>query len=299
MRQKKTTADGWVYKCKDSQFQWWYLCIAALIVFGIAFIVIEVFPFALLIRTSFWYNLVLKTLVSIAVLYFTWIQGKSPRLPVKILLTIAWILFVWLPLVVYSDRVLLLLDSGVLFVLLFCVLYLYLRYKRWYGVLNACTLIVGMYCFFAMDRYTFVNTSADLHFWVIPLLISIFSAVICAVLLYKRKIVLKDNRVSERICLPIVIFGLCFSILWSTLCNLNYILDTSVPTAYSSSIVSKEIRTHSRGPADYIFRVRINGDIVEINVSSVQYDSHDEGDPYPILLYDGAFSDPYYIPQEL
>lgn len=72
-----------------------------------------------------------------------------------------------------------------------------------------------------------------------------------------------------------------------------------MPTVYATSIASKFIQRNGRGPNDYVFCVNTNGDLVTMYVSHAQYDAHNEGDPYPILLCDGAFSDPYYMPQDL
>lgn len=299
MKKRQAKKKSNIFRKDSRDFPFGVLLVVAIVILGVIFAVVEIFPVMRPIRDALWYRIVQKLLLSAVVLYGTYLGARTPPLFAKIALTVSLILYIWASLLIHADRILMLLDTGVLFILLFCALYLYLRRKEHYTVLTGCTAFVGLFNLLEIDRYTFVNNPEDLHFWLVPVLVSVVPTVVCAVLLYKRKIVLEDNRFSERFLLPIIVFGCSAAILWSTINNLNYALDTSAPTVYATSIASKSIQRHSRGPNDYVFCVNINGDSVTMYVSHEQYDAHNVGDPYPILLCDGAFSDPYYIPQEL
>lgn len=300
MKKRQSKKKSNIFRKSSRDFPFGVFVVVAIVILGSIFAVVEIFPVMRPIRDALWYRIVLKLLLSAVVLYGTYLGARTPPLFAKIALTVSLILYVWASLLIHADRILMLLAIGVLFILLFCALYLYLRRQEHYIVLTGCIAFVGLFNLLVTDCYTFVYSPGKLHFWLVPVLVSVVPTAVCAVLLYKRKIVLDDNRFSERFFASLLVFVCSAAILWSTINNLNYALDTSVPTVYAtSSIASKSIQRHSRAPNDYVFCVNINGDSVTMYVSHEQYDAHNVGDPYPILLYDGAFSDPYYIPQEL
>lgn len=299
MKRRQAKKKSNIFRKDSRDFPFGVLFVVAIVILGVIFAVVEIFPVMRPIRIALWYRIVQKLLVSAVVLYGTYLGARTPPRFAQIALTVSLILYIWASFLIHADRILMLLDTGVFFILLFCALYLYLRRQEHYAVLTGCTTFVGLFYLSEIDRYTFVYSPGKLHFWLIPVLVSVVPTVIFAVLLYKRKIVLEDNRFSERFFSLILVFSCSAAILWGTVNNLNYALDTSAPTVYAASIASKSIQRHSRGPNDYVFFVNINGESVKMYVTHDQYDAHDAGDPYPILLCDGAFSDPYYIPQEL
>lgn len=299
MKKRQAKKKSNIFRKDNRDFPFGVLFVVAIVILGVIFAVVEIFPVMRPIRIALWYRIVQKLLVSAVVLYGTYLGARTPPRFAQIALTVSLILYIWASFLIHADRILMLLDTGVFFILLFCALYLYLRRQEHYAVLTGCTTFVGLFYLSEIDRYTFVYSPGKLHFWLIPVLVSVVPTVIFAVLLYKRKIVLEDNRFSERFFSLILVFACSAAILWGTVNNLNYALDTSAPTVYAASIASKSIQRHSRGPNDYVFFVNINGESVKMYVTHDQYDAHDAGDPYPILLCDGAFSDPYYIPQEL
>lgn len=299
MKRRQAKKKSNIFRKDSRDFPFGVLFVVAIVILGVIFAVVEIFPVMRSIRIALWYRIVQKLLVSAVVLYGTYLGARTPPRFAQIALTVSLILYIWASFLIHADRILMLLDTGVFFILLFCALYLYLRRQEHYAVLTGCTTFVGLFYLSEIDRYTFVYSPGKLHFWLIPVLVSVVPTVIFAVLLYKRKIVLEDNRFSERFFSLILVFACSAAILWGTVNNLNYALDTSAPTVYAASIASKSIQRHSRGPNDYVFFVNINGESVKMYVTHDQYDAHDAGDPYPILLCDGAFSDPYYIPQEL
>lgn len=299
MKKRQAKKKSNIFRKDSRDFPFGVLFVVAIVILGVIFAVVEIFPVMRSIRIALWYRIVQKLLVSAVVLYGTYLGARTPPRFAQIALTVSLILYIWASFLIHADRILMLLDTGVFFILLFCALYLYLRRQEHYAVLTGCTTFVGLFYLSEIDRYTFVYSPGKLHFWLIPVLVSVVPTVIFAVLLYKRKIVLEDNRFSERFFSLILVFACSAAILWGTVNNLNYVLDTSAPTVYAASIASKSIQRHSRGPNDYVFFVNINGESVKMYVTHDQYDAHDAGDPYPILLCDGAFSDPYYIPQEL
>lgn len=146
-----------------------------------------------------------------------------------------------------------------------------------------------------MDLYTFVQNPNGAHFWKISLTLAAVGCVVCIHLLLQGKIQLKDNRLSERVFLPILVLGGCFSLFWLTAQNLNYALDSSTPTRFETVITEKN-EYHSKSVTSYYLTVRLNGEAVEMSVLSGEYERVQIGDAYSVLQYDGAFGDAYYIP---
>ena len=95
----------------------------------------------------------------------------------------------------------------------------------------------------------------------------------------------------------LLIFILAFALLYFTVCDLNYALDRSVPTEYAAVIQKKEINRTRRGPDDYKFEFNINGNEISLSVPSGDYSSHEVGDYYRIVRYEGAFA-PFYMSKE-
>ena len=95
----------------------------------------------------------------------------------------------------------------------------------------------------------------------------------------------------------LLIFILAFGLLYFTVCDLNYALDRSVPTEYAAVIQKKEINRTRRGPDDYKFEFNINGNEISLSVPSGDYSSHEVGDYYRIVRYEGAFA-PFYMSKE-
>ena len=81
--------------------------------------------------------------------------------------------------------------------------------------------------------------------------------------------------------------------------HFNYLFDSGEPTAYTVEITDKETHTrHTRGSkTSYYLEVRVEGKRYRIDVNESTYNSYEEGDPYSLARYQGAFGKPFVIPE--
>lgn len=234
-------------------------------------------------------------LLTVSALGFVWIpQYASPR-AVQILLT-ASVSTLWLPKIPQMPmRICVLADTVFLLAVACAALWVWFRKGKYY-VPAAFAGVLVLIGFSTMDLYTFVQNPNGAHFWKISLTLAAVGCIICIHLLLQGKIQLKDNRLSERVFLPILVLGGCFSLFWLTAQNLNYALDRSTPTRFETVITEKRSEYHTRAGEYYYITARLNGEAVELSVLSGEYERVQIGDAYPVLQYDGALGDSYYIP---
>lgn len=233
-------------------------------------------------------------LLTVSALGFVWIPQYAPPRAVQILLT-ASVSTLWLPKIPQIPmRICVLADTVFLLAVACAALWVWFRK----GKCRMPAIFAGVFvfiCISTMDLYTFVQNPNGAHFWKISLTLAAVGCVICIHLLLQGKIQLKDNRLSEQILLPILVCGVCFCVTWMTVQNLNYALDSSTPTRFETVITEKN-EYHSKSVTSYYLTIRLNGEAVEMSVLSGEYERVQIGDAYPVLQYDGAFGDAYYIP---
>ena len=80
-----------------------------------------------------------------------------------------------------------------------------------------------------------------------------------------------------------------------TIGHLNYALDIKGPQPCVAVIEDKDIEHHRRGPDTYEFRVTVDGESFDLDVTFVQYHSYEVGDTYTFDRYEGAFGKPFYL----
>lgn len=235
-------------------------------------------------------------LLTLSALGFVWISKYAPPRGVQILLT-ASLLTLWLPGIRWVSARIYILVVTVFFLAVACAaLWVWFR-KGKYRVPTVFAVALTLICLSYAKLYTFVQNPNGLHFWKIALPFAVIGAVICILLLLQDKIQLEDNRLSERILLPILVCGACFCALWLTAQNLNFALDTSTPTRIETVVTEKRSEYHSKAGIYYYLTVQLNGDVVELSVPSAEYENVQIGDTYSVLQYDGAFGHAYYVPQ--
>lgn len=237
----------------------------------------------------------IRVALSIVPLTFAWLSCKNTPIWAKILASLM-VIPLWLPFI--GNKITLAANIVCLFVSVFLLLYFYLIKK-----IKAESFIFYSWWFFLMSLkratdYTFVNKPNAIHFWQISLAFSICVTIVVAVLLIKNKIVLKDNRVSEKVAAIFLAFLISFCFSFPIPPHLNYLLDFGGTKEFWAEIEEKDIRvtrTRRTYRKDYYFYFDIDGKEVKMDVSESEYSFYEEGEYYPIRLYSGAFDDPFYF----
>ncbi len=238
-------------------------------------------------RDSLIFTLIIRLLISGAVVYFVWFAKEKPT-PAGRIITSLILLAIWLPLIVSSNRTLLFIDTVILWIFIVYMLYLFLTYNKIYTVIYLSTAWFGLAVFMSLEDYRFINNPGGIHFWQIPLILGLVAAVFFA-------IAFRWNSIPEIIGYSVIAFFFTFCLVWSTACNLNYAFDTSEPEEYMAVIEEMEIDSGYRRPTRYKLMLDIGGESVELNVSQSEYHSYNISDKFPVKMYQGAFDDPYYI----
>jgi hypothetical protein len=207
----------------------------------------------------------------------------------------AFALLPWVPLLIKSDRIILLLQMAIFLVLFVLFAKHFLTDKKYSVVTNTVTLFLGMIFILAVKGYTYLHDSGGIHFWQIALIVAVVITLIFTVFLITDKIQLDDDRTSEKVMAPILVLGMSFILVAFTISNLNYALDFSKPVDYATTILEKRIGTGYRRSTDYVFTANVNGEEKEFNVDQSEYFRKEVGDSFTVLLYFGAFGHEYYI----
>lgn len=244
-------------------------------------------------RDSIFFDILIRLAPSGIVVYFAWFYRENLPLTVRIVSSL-YVSLLWLPWVIESSQVLLLIDIIVFFIWLIYIGALLLIKKEKYLILNWETIFLGISVCISFKDYTFIDNSFP--FWELPLIIAFIALIATIVLLVSEFFVPKDNRKSERIAWPILVAFFAFFLTWSIICNLNYALDFTEPQIYTATVVEKEIITHSRGrTSDYVFHLLVGERKIKMYVSQTEYYHYDENNNFPVKLYDGAFGEPFFI----
>ncbi len=265
-----------------------------LILFLIVFLFLDNYPSLQPMRDSWIYILISKAMYSSVILYFAWLSNKKPPLFERSMIS-AFALLPWIPFLIKSDRIILLLKMAIFLVLLFLYAKHFLTNKKYYIVTNTVTLFLALIFIKAVNDYTYLYDSGGIHFWQISLIVAVVIASIFIVLLLENKIQLEDDRTLEMVMASILVMGMSFVLVAYTISNLNYALDLSKPVYYGTIILEKRIDAGSRGPTDYVFTAIVNGEEKEFIVDQSEYFHKKVGDSFKVLLYSGAFGHEYYI----
>ena len=238
-------------------------------------------------------------LMGVGVLYFAFIHSSRPTVMGRILAVVSVVNMLQGALLPFPRLSMLL--SAILLVshAAYCARYLflsaYLSYRPvlngWLLMFEVLTTIVGV------TAYTFVEPTKFLHFWEIPLILSLLLTGVTVFFLVKGTIELKDDRLSERIALPFLVLLMSFALLTFTVENLNCALDTSKPTAYTVTVQDKH---RSAGKMTRCFlTVTVAGQELDLDVAASDYREAEIGDPVVVEVYEGAFGKAYCILREL
>ena len=130
----------------------------------------------------------------------------------------------------------------------------------------------------------------------------IFTVVLTSVLFFSivlstKGLLLKkaDISVLKKIGYYTIISCLIFFLSWQTTIGLNYALDFSEPTVYSTRIAEKEYQSASKGSsASYSFTTYIDGKQKEIEVTSDIYKKYEKGENVELHIHRGVLGMTYY-----
>ena len=238
-------------------------------------------------------------LMGMGVLYFAFIHSSRPTVMGRILAVVSVVNMLQGALLPFPRLTMLL--SAILLVshAAYCARYLFLSaYLSYRPVLNGWLLMFEtLMTVVGVTAYTFMEPTKFLHFWEVPLILSLLLTGITVFFLVKGTIELEDDRLSERIALPFLVLLMSFALLTFTVENLNCALDTSKPTAYTVTVQDKH---RSAGKMTRCFlTVTVAGQELELDVAASEYREAEIGDPVVVEVYEGAFGKAYCILREL
>ena len=238
-------------------------------------------------------------LMGMGVLYFAFVHSSRPTVMGRILAVVSVVNMLQGALLPFPRLTMLL--SAILLVshAAYCARYLFLSaYLSYRPVLNGYLLMFEtLMTVVGVTAYTFMEPTQFLHFWEIPLILSLLLTGVTVFFLVKGTIELEDDRLSERIALPFLVLLISFALLTFTVENLNCALDVSKPTAYTDTVQDKH---RSAGKMTRCFlTVTVAGQELELDVAASEYREAEIGDPVVVEVYEGAFGKAYCILREL
>lgn len=238
-------------------------------------------------------------LMGIGVLYFAFIHSSRPTVMGRILAVVSVVNMLQGALLPFPRLTMLL--SAILLIAhaAYCARYLFVSaYLPYRPALNGYLLMFEtLMTVVGVTTYTFMEPTKFLHFWEIPLILSLLLTGITAFFLVKGTIELEDDRLSERIAFPCMVLLMGFILLTFTAQNFNCALDMSEPTAYTVTVQDKH---RSAGKMTRCFlTVTVAGQELELDVAASDYRETEIGDPVVVEVYEGAFGKAYCILREL
>ena len=264
-----------------------------LIAASFLFMFVELRPELQPLRDSLVYDLAFRLVISGTILYFTFWGKKKPSWPAMIaLVAAAWM--PWQKLLLPSSKLMVAYVTLLGFSGVAILVYEQIRFKKHTEPLLYVTAFIILLSISFVQEYTFVENPNGFRYWQLSLISALLCGAAAFWLVFRGILVLKDNRLSERIA-----FGFCglmvgFFLMYPLPQNLNYILDTSDPVCYQMPVVDKDISTGGKSTTYYL-RMEFKGQEISMTVSQSDYYRYALGDFVPVTLYQGAFDDPYYI----
>ena len=186
-------------------------------------------------------------------------------------------------------------------VILFCVqmaeFVAFLSLKRKGSLILKC-MSAGFMMFFYMifylaaaHRYHFFD--GYFPFWLPALILT--ALVTTLLMVATANVVWKNLGWKWRIFAISLIAFLLFVAFFEMIGHLNYVLDTKGPQQYTAVIEDKDYTHYRKGPDSYEFRVTVDGETFDLNVSVLEYGRYEIGDTYTFYRYEGAFGKPFYL----
>lgn len=253
------------------------------------------------IRTGAVFQMIFKILwklsLSSVAIFFTWIYKDRPSSFARWLSTLN-ILLLWIPYLVSHKLVIIVI---ILITTITCVYFvtIYLSKQKFDILLASEFGYFAMALLLSISDYSFIDKSTENRIILGAIPFGVAALVATAVLIIKGKIVLFDDRLSERVALPFVVALFVSAFCCGVFANLNYALDTSEAKRKTSVITEKDIEYHTKSGDDYILSVGVDGKIIEVNVSEGEWYEYEVGDSYVLIYYEGAFGVAFYISEAI
>ena len=270
-----------------------FLLRTAYLLVMIAYALLEFWPSFITLRQTAVFDIFSRICISSLPLYFAYFSKKRPKYFFQKLLMTFMSAFFWLGLLGISGKI------RMIIVLAFCwvsILYtvgLWIIKDEHFPVFNwSIFAFIFIIMLSGLSSYTFLNSPGALQFWILPLILGILCGMICAVLLINGTIVLKDNRISERVALVIVTVAVGFFMFMSTAYHLNYALDPDPARAETVVITKMEIRSSGKSTYHELY-FWYGGEERKVDVSTDTYNMTEVGDRFDILVFNGAFDKPF------
>ncbi len=175
----------------------------------------------------------------------------------------------------------------------------YLIYLLWHRDWSEALLLQLFLCileaistFAATQTYTYQN--AVFPFWPISLAVALILTAACVYGSIRKGYVDWKEDLLHLACACVAALFVGGFLAELTIGNLNYALDTAPATEITSTVLDKRATTgSSRGRSHRYLTVTVNGQPLEVEVSSSLYKATEKGDTVTVRLGDGAFGQPY------
>ena len=248
---------------------------------------------AIALRQTAVFDIFERMCLSSIPLYFAYFSKNRPRYIVaKILMTLIAACF-WWNLFGIGGKVLMLINLVLCWATVLYTVGLKIIKDEdfiplsWTATVYAFIIVLG-----ALSNYTYLTSPGSLQFWVVPLIFGVLCGVICTILLLTDTLVLKDNRVSERVAIVLVVVAVGFIFSMSSAYHLNYALDPDPPREEIVIITKMDIRSSGKSTS-YELYFWYGGEERKIDVGLDTYDLTEVGDRFEIIVCDGAFDKPF------
>lgn len=270
-----------------------FLLRTAYLLVMIAYALLEFWPSFITLRQTTVFDIFSRICISSLPLYFAYFSKKRPKYFFQKLLMTFLSAFFWLGLLGISGKIRMIIVLAFCWVSILYIIWLRIIKDEHFPVFNwSIFVFVSIIMLSGLSSYTFLNSPGALQFWILPLILGILCGVICAVLLINGTIVLKDNRISERVALVIVTVAVGFFMFMSTAYHLNYALDPDPARAETVVITKMEIRSSGKSTYHELY-FWYGGEERKVDVSTDTYNMTEVGDRFDILVFNGAFDKPF------
>lgn len=240
-------------------------------------------------RDTFLFEVLLRSGMSLPYVYFGFLHRKRPPVGGQVFAVLT-ALAVWAPMLPISRRTVMMLfllitwaDAGA------AVWYRVFRQKS-YSVLGWAAVHMGM--MILMNLGIRVSTMEGFPFWFPSLVIAVAAAWVCFRLLWSGQVVLKDDRLSERVAVVIGAFAIGFYLVWMSCVCANFGLDTSSPKRYDAVVEEKDV-SGGRSTSYYVY-VTIQEERIRFEITQSEFYRVQVGDECIVEWHRGFLGEPYY-----
>ena len=273
------------YKRDPKGFIFRAACSLVATVFGILILL----PDFKALRQNAVFFLLTRVFISCVVLYFAWLSNHRPEvLSAKIAISAIAPLF-WLSFFDLSGKIILLIWLIVCWALI--VYTICLRIITGENYVSLTSITVGFSFIMTqtgLSDYTYLDLPGALHFWVLPLILSIACGVACIILMWSGLLVLKEDSKGNRIGWVVIFLFAFFFMFITTAYHLNYALDPEPPQTSTVIITQKEIRSAGKSTS-HDLHFWYDGEERVLEVGRDEYYSYAIGDRFEIEICQGAF----------